>query len=112
MPYEAEVKGQYSRTKAYDYVPPVPVTADRITTDLLAFLDTRYGGGPGGVSAYNHDQPSGATEWIINHNLGYKPQVQAFTVGGVEIIGDILHSSDNQVRISFSDAQSGFARLL
>jgi hypothetical protein len=69
--------------------------------------------GPPGASGsgYNHTQGSAATTWTINHNLGFKPSVQTFTVGGLEIIGEVQHTSDNQVLVTFNIALAGIARL-
>lgn len=79
--------------------------------NLQSTLDTIVAGG-GGLVAYTHSQPSGATVWTINHNLGYQPLVQTFTPGGVEIVGDVLNVSVNQVTVTFNSAQTGSARLL
>lgn len=68
--------------------------------------------GPSGSSAgYNFTQSSDSDFWIINHNLGYKPSVQTFTVGGLEVIGEVQHVSNNQATVSFNTPISGFARL-
>jgi hypothetical protein len=69
--------------------------------------------GPAGSSAgYDHTQSSDSALWVINHNLGYKPSVQIFSVGGLEVIGEIHHISVNQVNVSFNDSISGSARLV
>lgn len=69
--------------------------------------------GPPGESGagYTHTQSSDLSTWTIAHNLGFRPAVQAFSVGGVEIIGDIAHLSTDVVMISFVSPQRGFARL-
>lgn len=79
--------------------------------NLQSTLDDIVSGG-GGLTAYEHTQGSAATTWTINHNKGYNPQIQAFTVGGLELIGDVLHTTVNQTTITFVDAQAGTARLL
>lgn len=56
-------------------------------------------------------QASPNTTWVINHNLGFTPVVALFTVGGVEIEGEVVHSSVNQVQVSFAVALTGTARL-
>jgi hypothetical protein len=66
--------------------------------------------GPSGTG-YDFNQASPAITWTINHNLGYRPSVQMFTVGGLEVLGEIQHTSDNQTLITFNLAVAGTARL-
>lgn len=69
------------------------------------------GSGAGNASAtYEHSQPTPATVWTINHNLGFRPAIQAFGVGGREMVGEIIHISTTQVQIYFDSAVAGFAR--
>ena len=67
--------------------------------------------GPAGASgaSYTHDQPAAADQWIINHNLGYRPSVAAHSVGGQIMLANIIHMSLNQARILFDGPVSGFA---
>jgi hypothetical protein len=58
-----------------------------------------------------HEQLSGATEWVINHNLGVRPAVAVMDTGGNELDADVVHFSLNQTRIYFAVATAGFARL-
>lgn len=64
-------------------------------------------GAPGSV--YEHQQPIAASEWICNHNLGFRPNVQIFSIGGVEAMAEVLHISVNQARIYFDTPFAGFA---
>ena len=69
--------------------------------------------GPAGSGAgYNHTQTAALSIWTINHNLGYKPSVQIFTTGGLEMIAEIQHVSINQVTVTFNNAVTGTARLV
>jgi hypothetical protein len=68
--------------------------------------------GGGGSAGYDHIQNSALDLWTINHNLGYKPSVQTFTVGGLEVLGEIQHISNNQVVVTFNTTLSGTARLV
>jgi hypothetical protein len=61
--------------------------------------------------SYTHTQASPATVWTVAHNLGFKPHVTARTTGGVEILGNVLHLSDNTLTITFASAIDGFARV-
>ncbi|MCE7868903.1 hypothetical protein DYH09_00850 [bacterium CPR1] len=69
--------------------------------------------GPAGTSGagYIHTQAVAASTWIINHNLGYKPAVAVVTVGGAELLAEVLHTSINQTVIYLASAYAGSARL-
>ena len=78
-----------------------------------------YGGpgvgppGPSGNAAvYEHTQGSPNDVWTINHNLGFKPIVEAFTPGGLWMVAEVLHVSVNQTLITFNIPTAGFARLI
>jgi hypothetical protein len=59
-----------------------------------------------------HDfvQNSPLTTWTVNHNLGRKPLVQLLTTGGVHMVGDIVHASNNQFVAQFVQPTAGVAR--
>lgn len=62
--------------------------------------------------AYTHYQSSSNTTWVIAHNLGYNPIVRVF-IGNAEVQPQsIVHDSTNQLTITFSTAQVGYARLI
>ena len=63
------------------------------------------------LPTYTHVQSTPATVWTINHNLGFRPSVELFDVGGQEFDADILHTSINQVIIYLNIAAAGTARL-
>lgn len=58
---------------------------------------------------YTHMQPSPAATWIINHNLGIRPNVALLSVGGAEIGGEVLHQSENQALAFFVTPVAGMA---
>lgn len=64
------------------------------------------------LSYYTFVQEEPSTTWIINHGLGYQPNVSVYSMGGVEMEAEIIHTSDNQTIINFSLPTSGYARLL
>lgn len=66
---------------------------------------------PGGA-AFEFDQPTPSAEWIINHNLGWEPLVAVLSVGGEEVEAQVLHQSDNQVRVYFATPLAGRARCV
>lgn len=74
---------------------------------------TTAGGIPLGAGTPNfvHTQASAASSWTVNHNLGFRPAVEVFSVGGAEIEAEVLHTSVNQTVISFTTPTAGSARF-
>jgi hypothetical protein len=68
--------------------------------------------GDADLMGYNYTQSSASDLWVINHNLGYKPSIQTFTVGGLEVVGEVQHISTNQTNVEFISPLAGFARLI
>lgn len=66
-------------------------------------------GGGGGGSPTNVPQNTPSALWTVNHNLGFKPQVQVYSAGGVEVIAQVVHTSDNQYQVSFTSPRTGFS---
>ena len=68
--------------------------------------------GPAGAAAgrFVFSQPSALNSWVVNHNLGYRPSsVRVLSVGGVEVDGAVVDTTDNQLVISFALPISGSA---
>jgi hypothetical protein len=63
----------------------------------------------GSGSAYIHNQTIANEEWIINHNLGRRPDFSLYTVGGVQFLASIIHTSINQTIVSLGIALAGTA---
>lgn len=62
--------------------------------------------------AYTHYQSESSTSWVITHNLGYNPIIRVF-IGNAEVQPlSVVHDTTNQVTISFTTAQVGYARLI
>lgn len=72
--------------------------------------------GPPGVSSsgasYMHNQPSPATQWTINHNLGFYPHVSVLSSGLVEVDATVVHVSTNQAIVQFNAPFAGLARCI
>ena len=62
-------------------------------------------------SGYDHEQASAATVWTVNHNLGFRPDVATYRLGGTEMKGAVQHLSLNTVRITFNSPVAGYARV-
>jgi hypothetical protein len=58
--------------------------------------------------AYTHVQAVPSSEWIVVHNLGYRPGgVHVVNSAGDEVIGDIRHDSINQFAVIVASPFSG-----
>ena len=66
-------------------------------------------GSPGTTARYEHTQSTAQTVWTVNHNFGYRPLVQALSVGGMQLLVEVLHSGQNQSLIFFDLPTAGLA---
>lgn len=64
-----------------------------------------------GMVAYTHNQTAASATWNVTHNLHFKPNVTVFDSSGGMVEGNIVHSNDNSLTISFSAEISGTATL-
>lgn len=60
---------------------------------------------------YTHNQGSPAFEWLIVHDLGWKPSATVIDSMGNQVFGDVTHDSVTQLRIRFYSSFSGVAYL-
>lgn len=88
------------------------IVFERETIEILSEGIQGPAGADGLMSSHLHTQSVAAAEWIVNHNFGYKPDVSIYDNGGNEVEAQVLHMSDNQVRIYFAAANAGFARCI
>lgn len=79
--------------------------------EIALTLDLNSFAGANSLSSYTHTQSSASDTWIINHNLGFKPSIQLFSVGSQLITGSVTHMSNTQTNVYFSIPVAGFARL-
>ena len=84
--------------------------ADLTTTDDLTEGTTNKYFTVGRVS-YEHTQGSSSNSWVINHNLGFKPNVTVVDSAGTMYEGEIAYTNTNSLTVSFSAAFSGKAYL-
>lgn len=91
------------------------ITVLQAPPTLITVLSVGQGpaGPPGssgsGVEHFEHLQAAAAAVWIVNHNLGFRPNVTLTTLGGAEMLAEVLHISLNQVQVFFDDPRSGIA---
>jgi hypothetical protein len=69
------------------------------------FLQSLVGGN------HTHNQMVPSDNWVIEHNLGFFPNVTVFSSADEQVFGDITHISINKLSIQFSGALSGKAHL-
>lgn len=85
---------------------------EQVEIDLsLAVIGPR---GPKGETnkGFDYQQPIASPSWVIAHNLGFKPDVTTLSIGGLAILGSVVHLSDNVVQINFNSPVAGTAHLI
>lgn len=90
----------------------VTVTIGTASAGKAVVLSGHFDGNVKPTYAYTHYQAEAATSWVITHNLGYNPIVRVF-IGNQEVQPvSIVHNTANQVTVTFSTSQVGYARLI
>jgi len=64
-----------------------------------------------GRVSYEHIQGSVSNSWVINHNLGFQPNVTVVDSAGTIYEGEIAYTNTNSLTVTFSSAFSGIAYL-
>lgn len=89
------------------------VGSSGLVSSIASAVDVR--GSPGlpgeGSAFYKYSQNTPSATWIIVHNLGFEPQTQVFSLGGVRIEAFIQNLSLTTTQIIFSSPFSGYAIL-
>lgn len=71
------------------------------------------GQGPAGASGSGVVPPfqflTATQIWVINHNLNRRPLIGVFSVGGIEMMAEVIHISANQVQVIFDNPVAGYA---
>jgi hypothetical protein len=76
-------------------------------------------GGAGGVQesdiatlvSYRHVQNTPATTWTVVHNLNFYPNVTIFNTADDQVEGNVAHTNETTLTITFSSALAGKAHL-
>lgn len=98
-----------------DQAAPKAVVITEVNKPVVIQVGLQGPPGPPGVGVadvYIHTQASASDLWVINHNLGHRPIVELYTVGGVVMEATIVHINANQVQAQFATPMNGFATLL
>lgn len=78
--------------------------------DVVTILEVGMQGPPGAASgSYTHVQSSASTQWTINHNLGFNPNIELRTTGGQVMFAEIVHTTVNQAIAYFNATIAGSA---
>lgn len=94
------------------WIGPDDPIVDNPTIELWVDSDEGGSGGSGiGVVAYVHTQGVVAASWLIEHNLGFFPNVTVIDSGGSTCEGDVAHIDANTLSIQFSGAFTGTGYL-
>ena len=71
------------------------------------------GQGPAGASGSGVVPPfqflTATQIWVINHNLNRRPLIGVFSVGGIEMMAEVIHISANQGQVIFDNPVAGYA---
>lgn len=69
--------------------------------------------GPPGPSGLTLDYvaPSPLSIWSIPHNFGFRPNVAVVSTGGLTIVAEVFHLSNNVLEVRFNQPFSGTAHL-
>ena len=79
---------------------------------VLPFTGPQGPTGPAGGDPYIHTQSSPSASWIIIHNLGRIAHTVVLNSSNEELLADIVHSSINQLTVTFASPQTGAAYLV
>jgi hypothetical protein len=86
------------------------------TVNQVTIAQSGLQGPPGPAStldrfAYVHNQNTPSDTWLIDHNLGWNPNVTVIDSAGTTVEGDIEYLSENSLTLIFSSGFSGTAYL-
>jgi hypothetical protein len=61
--------------------------------------------------SYEHTQGTASDAWVIEHFLGFKPNVTVVDSAGNIVEGEITYTNTNSLTVSFQSAFSGYAYI-
>lgn len=90
-------------------VPPATTVVLARVEQVRVLSAAQQGPAGAGYVPYEHVQVSAAALWTVAHNLGHKPGVTVLSVGGVEMLAEVVHLGSNSLQIVFDSAAAGSA---
>ena len=61
--------------------------------------------------SFTYEKQTNSTSWVINHHLGFRPNVVVIDYGQNNVECDIAYTNENSLTLTFSEAISGYAYL-
>jgi hypothetical protein len=61
--------------------------------------------------SFTYEKQTNSNSWVVNHNLGFRPNVIVIDYGQNNVECDIAHTNENSLTLTFSEAISGYAYL-
>lgn len=62
------------------------------------------------TKTYTHIQAVSSTVWVINHNLGFEPDIELIDSTGNQFVAAIFHNNNNKATVTLTTAKAGTAR--
>jgi hypothetical protein len=90
---------------------PIVVKVTPPATPAVTINEIKVGGINTPSVAYHHTQSTSASTWTIIHNLGWYPNVTTMDSSGSICEGEIVHTSNKRLTVTFLAAFSGNAYL-
>lgn len=91
------------------YVDTATGLAYQRTAGVWAFAFDMRGAPGNAAQRFEHAQITPATVWTVNHNLGFYPDIETFTIGRVETHAEVIHLSVNTAQVINNQPETGFA---
>jgi hypothetical protein len=85
----------------------MPISID--TCDDLCYININNITNIGVAKQYNITVAS--TVWVLNHNLGFNPNITTTDNNGQEIFGSVTYVNQNTISVTFSSPVTGWAYL-
>lgn len=77
----------------------------------VSILEKTVGGSPSAAGVYTHNQTHPSATWVINHGLGFFPNVRIVDTGGNTIDGQIQDADNNSLVVNFFLAGAPYALI-
>lgn len=90
----------------------VQVTLASAATGTVFVVSGSTEGNQKPVYSYEHTQSYALTTWVIDHGLGYEPDVRVFINDQEVQPASITHNTVNRTTITFSSQQTGVAKFI
>lgn len=92
-------------------MPDIDISVELVKRVVVEVAAKQGPAGPPGTGGGNHQhtQNVASDTWVVNHNLGFRPNIMVTTLGGVEVEANVVHISINQVQVQFDLPATGLA---